>query len=69
MGRVIIDYREGKMSKEFQNLYQERLNRYTTAMQNEKPDKIPICPLVAEFVAKYAGYNNQENKNECQKIF
>ena len=36
-------------------LYQERLARYLTALRNEKPDKIPIRPFVAEFTAKYAG--------------
>ena len=38
-----------------EQLYQERLTRYVTALRNEKPDKIPIRPFVAEFVAKYAG--------------
>ena len=35
-------------------LYAERLKRYTIAMRNEKPDRIPIRPFVAEFTAKYA---------------
>jgi len=35
-------------------LYQERLARYVTAMRNEKPDRIPMRPFVAEFTAKYA---------------
>ena len=34
--------------------YSERLNRYLTAMRNEKPDKIPIRPFVAEYTARYA---------------
>ncbi len=41
------------MNKE--QLYQERLKRYVTAMRNEQPDMIPIRPFVAEFVGKYAG--------------
>ena len=43
-----------------EQLYQERLTRYVTALRNEKPDKIPIRPFVAEFVAKYAGYTCQQ---------
>jgi len=43
-----------------EQLYQERLTRYVTALRNEKPDKIPIRPFVAEFVAKYAGYSCQQ---------
>ena len=36
-------------------LYQERLARYLTALRNEKPDKIPIRPFVAEFTARPPG--------------
>ena len=32
--------------------YQSRLNRYITAMRNEKPDMIPIRPFVAEFTGQ-----------------
>ncbi len=55
------------MDKE--QLYTERLNRYTTAMRNEKPDKIPIRPFTAEFVAKYAGYTCQEVTHDFDKAF
>ena len=48
------------MSEKTENLYGERLNRYVTAMQNEKPDRIPIRPFAAEFAAKYAGYTCQQ---------
>lgn len=48
------------MASTIEQRYQERLRRYTTAMRNEKPDKIPIRPFVAEFAAKYAGYNCQQ---------
>ncbi len=47
----------------------ERLNRYVTAMRNEKPDKIPIRPFVAEFTAKYAGYTCQEVTQDFEKAF
>lgn len=43
-----------------EQLYQERLTRFVTALRNEKPDKIPIRPFVAEFVAKYAGSTCQQ---------
>ena len=46
------------MSEATEQLYAERLRRYTTALRNEKPDKIPIRPFVAEFTAKYAGYTH-----------
>ncbi len=52
-----------------EQLYQERLARYVTAMRNEKPDRIPIRPFVAEFTAKYAGYTIQEVTQDYQKAF
>jgi hypothetical protein len=52
-----------------QKLYAERLKRYVTAMRNEKPDKIPIRPFVAEFTAKYAGYTCQEVAHDYKKAF
>lgn len=45
---------------DMEELYQERLERYTAAMRNEKPDKVPIRPFVAEFAAKYAGFTCQQ---------
>jgi uroporphyrinogen-III decarboxylase len=50
-------------------LYNERLNRYVTAMRNEKPDKIPIRPFVAEFTAGYAGFTCQEVTHDFNKAF
>jgi uroporphyrinogen-III decarboxylase len=49
--------------------YQQRLSRYVKAMRNEKPDRIPIRPFVAEFTAKYAGYTIQEVTQDYQKAF
>jgi len=43
-----------------EELYRQRLSRYLTAMRNEKPDRIPIRPFVAEFTAKYAGMTCQD---------
>jgi hypothetical protein len=50
-------------------LYAERLKRYKTAMRNEKPDRIPIRPFVAEFTAKYAGYTCQEVTHDYENAF
>jgi hypothetical protein len=41
-----------------ENLYQERLSRYVTALYNGKPDRIPIRVLAQELAAKHAGYSN-----------
>jgi len=57
------------MSEDMEKLYQQRLNRYVTAMRNEKPDMIPIRPFVAEFTARYAGYTCQEVTHDFQKAF
>jgi uroporphyrinogen-III decarboxylase len=56
-------------SKNMEQVYQERLARYVTAMRNEKPDCVPIRPFVAEFTAKYAGYTCQEVAHDYNKAF
>jgi hypothetical protein len=57
------------MATTAEQLYEERLNRYVTAMRNEKPDKIPIRPFVAEFTARYAGFTCQEVTHDFDKAF
>ena len=57
------------MLQKSEQLYQERLQRYTIAMRNEKPDRIPLRPFVAEFTAKYAGYTCQEITHDYQQAF
>ena len=52
-----------------EQLYQQRLNRYVTAMRNEKPDRVPIRPFVAEFTAKFAGYTCQEVAHDYRLAF
>jgi uroporphyrinogen-III decarboxylase len=52
-----------------ESLYQERLARYVTAMRNEKPDRIPVRPFVAEFTAKYAGYTCQDVAHDYPMAF
>lgn len=58
-----------KLEKSNEQLYQERLRRYVTALRNEKPDMVPIRPFVAEFVARYAGYTCQEITHDYNKAF
>ena len=55
--------------KDTEELYQERLNRYVTAMRNGKPDRVPIRPFAAEFTARYAGYTCQEVTHDYNKAF
>ena len=57
------------MGQDMEQLYAERLKRYVTAMRNEKPDKIPIRPFVAEFTATYAGFTVQEVTHDYEKAF
>ena len=57
------------MTLSMEEVYQQRLNRYVTAMRNEKPDRIPIRPFVAEFTAKYAGFTCQEVCVDYNKAF
>jgi uroporphyrinogen-III decarboxylase len=57
------------MSAATETLYAQRLKRYVTAMRNEKPDRVPIRPFVAELTAKYAGYTIQEVTQDYQKAF
>ncbi|OHB72402.1 MAG: hypothetical protein A2V70_17855 [Planctomycetes bacterium RBG_13_63_9] len=52
-----------------ERLYTERLQRYVTAMRNEKPDRVPIRPFVAEFTAVYAGYTCQEVTQDYENAF
>ncbi|MBE0535594.1 MAG: hypothetical protein IH624_07980 [Phycisphaerae bacterium] len=57
------------MAKDTERLYGERLKRYVTALRNGKPDKVPIRPFVAEFTAKYAGYNCQQVAHDYNLAF
>jgi uroporphyrinogen-III decarboxylase len=50
-------------------LYRERQRRYLTALRNEKPDKIPIRPFVAEFTGKYAGMTSQQVAHDYNLAF
>jgi uroporphyrinogen-III decarboxylase len=52
-----------------ERLYEERLERYVTALRNGKPDMIPIRPFVAEWTARYAGYTCQDVTHDYTKAF
>lgn len=52
-----------------ETLYQQRLRRYLTALRNERPDKIPIRPFVAEFTARYAGFTCQQVAHDFNLAF
>ncbi len=49
--------------------YQNCLRRYVTALQNEKPDCIPIRPFVAEFTARYSGFTCQQVTHDYRLAF
>ena len=52
-----------------ESLYQERLARYTTAMRNEMPDRVPIRPFVAEFTGVHAGFTCQQLAHDYPLAF
>src|SRR5450756_1908245 len=48
------------MSQDMEALYQARLRRFVTALNNRKPDRVPIRPLAAEFTGRHACYTCQQ---------
>ncbi|MDY6825852.1 MAG: uroporphyrinogen decarboxylase family protein [Bacillota bacterium] len=50
-------------------LYEERLNRYLTALKCEKPDKVPIRLYLGEWAARYAGFTLQEVYYDLDKQY
>jgi hypothetical protein len=56
-------------SQTMEKRYAARLKRYVAAMRNEKPDKVPIRPFVAEFTAKYCGMTSQDVSGDYEKAF
>ncbi|MCL6480052.1 MAG: uroporphyrinogen decarboxylase [Peptococcaceae bacterium] len=55
------------MASDKEKSFQEKLNRYTTAMDLGKPDKVPIRLTLSEFMAKYAGFTLQEIYYDMEK--
>jgi hypothetical protein len=52
------------MDPALNDLYRQRLGRYTAAMRNEQPDCVPIRPFVAEFTTVFAGYTCQQTAHD-----
>ena len=48
------------MGQDMEALYQARLRRYVTALNNLKPDRVPVRPFAAEFTGRHAGYTCQQ---------
>ncbi len=48
------------MSQEIEALYQARLRRFVTALNNKKPDRVPVRPFAAEFTVRHAGFTCQQ---------
>ncbi|MGL4595135.1 MAG: uroporphyrinogen decarboxylase family protein [Thermoguttaceae bacterium] len=58
-----------KMVNKNETLYNERLKRYTTAMRNEKPDRVPVRPFAAEVTAVHAGFTCQQVTHDYRYAF
>ncbi len=52
-----------------EELHNQRLNRYSTAMRGGMPDRVPIRPFVAEFCAKYAGMTCQQVTHDYNQAY
>ncbi|MCL2744255.1 MAG: hypothetical protein FWE67_10420 [Planctomycetaceae bacterium] len=53
----------------YETLYNERLNRYVTALRNGKADKVPVRPFAAEVTAIYSGMNCQDVTQDYNLAF
>jgi len=57
------------MPIDMETRYAQRLNRYVTTLRNGRADAVPIRPFVAEFAAKYAGYDCQQVTHDYDLAF
>jgi len=48
------------MGQDLEALYGATLRRFVTALNNRKPDRVPIRPFAAEFTGHHAGYTCQQ---------
>ncbi len=55
------------MAEDLEKIYDERMERYCTAMKNRKPDKVPSRLFAAEVAGKSVGYNAQEVTHDLDK--
>ena len=54
---------------DLEQVYQERMRRYVTAMRNEQPDRVPVRLFAEEFASKYAGVSNQDAASDYNIAF
>ena len=57
------------METSMEKVFQEKEKRLIDAMQNEKPDRVPLRIYAAEFCAKYVDYSIQEVTHDFEKAF
>jgi hypothetical protein len=57
------------MAAGIEELYAQRLNRYVTAMRNGKPDRMPLRPFAAEFIAAHCGMTAQQVTHDYRQAF
>ena len=50
-------------------LFRQRLHRYVTAMNNAKPDRVPIRPFLAECTGAFGGYDCQQLTHDFENAF
>lgn len=60
---------QAAVQRDTEELYQQRLSRYVTALRNGMPDRVPVRPFAAEITAKYAGFTCQEVTHDYRKAF
>lgn len=60
---------ECRSAEELDRLYRQRLHRFVTAMRNDKPDRVPIRPFLAEFCGKLTGHAVMEVTHDIEHAF
>jgi len=57
------------MYEKTDQIYQQKLERYVTALRNEKPDRVPFRPFAAEAVTNCSDYTCQDVAHDYEKAF
>jgi hypothetical protein len=55
--------------QDLEERYRQRLHRYVTAMRNERPDRVPIRPFLAEFCGKLTGCDAMQQSHDFSAAF
>jgi uroporphyrinogen-III decarboxylase len=58
-----------EMPENMEQIYQQKLNRYVTALRNEVPDRVPVRPFAAEVITNCTEYTCQDVAHDYQKAF